>query len=99
MRREETERRERYVAGVTTLYNRERDIALAAYDGESAAEAIVLLAEAIHGANATMVARSLISEAEALEEYGRDQGSNVHLIALIILRQKMLDAASSDDER
>jgi hypothetical protein len=37
MRREEEERRERYVAGVTALYNRERDIALAAYDGEAAA--------------------------------------------------------------
>ena len=49
MRREEEERRERYVAGVTALYNRERDIALAAYDGEAAAEAIVALAEAIHG--------------------------------------------------
>jgi hypothetical protein len=54
-RREEEERRERYVAGVTALYNRERDIALAAYDGESAVEAIVGLAEAIHGANAKMV--------------------------------------------
>src|SRR5262249_58199566 len=41
MRREEEERRERYVAGVTALYNRERDIALAAYDGEAAAEAII----------------------------------------------------------
>ena len=40
MRREEEERRERYVAGVTALYNRERDIALAAYDGVAAAEAI-----------------------------------------------------------
>jgi hypothetical protein len=40
MRREESERRERYVAGVTALCNRERDIALAAYDGEAAAEAI-----------------------------------------------------------
>ena len=41
MRREEEERRERYVAGATLLYNRERDIALASYDGEAAAEAIV----------------------------------------------------------
>ena len=99
MRREEEERRERYVAGVTALYNRERDIALAAYDGVAAAEAIILLAEAIHGANTAMVARSLNSEAATLYEYGRDRGSNVHLIALIILRRKLLDAASSDDER
>ena len=34
MRREEEERRERYVAGQTLLYKRERDIALASYDGE-----------------------------------------------------------------
>jgi hypothetical protein len=33
MRREEEERHERYVAGVTMLYNRQRDIALAAYEG------------------------------------------------------------------
>ena len=45
MRREEEERRERYVAGVTALYNRDRDIALAAYDGVAAADAIILLAE------------------------------------------------------
>jgi tetratricopeptide (TPR) repeat protein len=99
MRREEDERRERYVAGVTTLYNRERDVALAAYDGEAAAEAIIALAEAIHGANTAMVAESLNSEAAALYEYGRDRGSNVHLVALIRLRRKLLDAASSDDQR
>jgi hypothetical protein len=99
MRREEKERREDYVTGVTALYNRERDIAFAAYDGVAAAEAIILLAEAVHGANTEIVARSLNSEAATLYEYGRDRGSNVHLIALIILRRKLLDAASSDDER
>jgi tetratricopeptide (TPR) repeat protein len=98
MRREEEERRERYVAGVTALYHRERDIALAAYDGEAAAEAIIRLAEAVHGANAAMAAQSLDSEAAALQEYGRDRGSNVHLVALIVLRRKLLDATSSDDE-
>ena len=99
MRRDEEERREGYLAGVTALYHRERDIALAAYDGEAAAEATILLAETIHGANTEMVARSLNSEAATLYEHGRDRGSNVHLIALIILRRKLLDAASSDDER
>jgi tetratricopeptide (TPR) repeat protein len=99
MRREEEERRERYVAGVTALYHRARDIALAAYDGEAAAEAIIALADAVHGANAALVARSVNSEAAALYEYGRDRGSNVHLVALIILRRKLLDAASSDAER
>ena len=99
MRREEEQRRESYVAGEMALYNRARDIALAAYDGEAAAEAIILRAEAIHGTNTEMVARSLNSEAATLYEYGRDRGSNVHLIALIILRRKLLDAASSNDER
>jgi hypothetical protein len=99
MRREEEERHERYAAGVTALYNRERDIGFASYDAEAAAQAIILLAEAIHGANATMVARSLNSEAATLYEYGRDRGSNVHLVALIMLRRKLLEAASSEDER
>jgi tetratricopeptide (TPR) repeat protein len=99
MRREEEERREHYVAGVTALHDRERDIAFAAYDGEAATEAIILRAETIHGANTEMVARSLNSEAATLYEHGRDRGSNVHLIALIILRRKLLDAASLDDER
>ena len=95
MHREEEERRERYNAGVTALYDRARDIALAAYDGVAAAEAIILRTQAIHGANAEVVARSLNSEAAMLYEYGHDRGSNVHLIALIILRRRLLDAASS----
>ena len=93
------ERRERYVKGITVLYNRERDIALATYDGEAAANAIFSLAEAIHGANIAMVARALNSEAEMLFEYGGDRGSNIHLIALIAVRRKLLDAASSNGER
>jgi hypothetical protein len=99
MRREEEERHERYVAGITVLHNHARDIAFATHDGEAAADAIVSLAEAIHGSNAAMVAQSLNSEAATLYEYGRDRGSNVHLTALIALRRKLLDAASSDDER
>jgi len=99
MRREEEQRRERYVDGITTLYNRTRDIALAAYDGVAAADAILTLAEAVHATNTVMIARSLNSEADTLYEYGRDRGSNVHLIALIELRRKLLDYASSSDER
>ncbi len=83
----------------TALYNRERDIALAAYDGEAAGDAIVALAEAIHGANAATISTFLNSEAETLYEYGRDRGSNVHLVALIALRRRLLALASSDDER
>src|SRR5271166_2991175 len=99
MRREEEERRERYIAGATLLYNRERDIALAAYDGDAAGDAIVALAEALHGANAATITTFLNSEAGTLEDYGRDRGSNVHLVALIALRSTLLALASSDDER
>jgi tetratricopeptide (TPR) repeat protein len=99
MRREEEERRERYVAGITVLYNRERDIALATHDGEAAANAIVGSAEAINGTNSVMIAQALNSEADMLYEYGRHRGSNVHLIAVIAVRRKLLAAASSNDER
>jgi len=99
MRREEDERRERYVAGATLLYNRERDIALASYDGEAAAEAILALADAVHGANPAAVATFLKSEAQALYEHGKDRGSNVHLVALIALRRRLLALAASDGER
>src|SRR5271165_380255 len=99
MRREEEERHERHIAGATLLYNRERDIALAAYDGDAAADAIVALAEALHGANAATITTFLNSEAGTLEDYGRDRGSNVHLVALIALRSRLLALASTDDER
>ena len=99
MRREEEERHERYVAGITVLHNRERDIALAAYDGVAAAEAIVTLAEALYGPNTAMIAGFLNSEAETLYDYGRDRGSNVHLIALIEVRRKLLTIAASGKER
>ena len=99
MRHEEEERRDRYLRGITALYGRARDIALAAYDGQAAAEAIILLAETVHGANSPIVAQALKSEAATLHEYGRDRGSNVHFTASIALRRKLLVAASSDDER
>jgi hypothetical protein len=99
LEREEKERRAAYIEGVTELYNRARDIALASYDGEAAAEAVVALAEAVHGADRAGVAKALEAEATALYEYGRDQGGNVRLIALIALRRKLLDIASSNDQR
>ncbi len=99
LRQQEEERRELYVAEVTALGNGERDIALAAYDGEAAGDAIVALAEALHGTNAATITTFLNSEAQTLEDYGRDRGSNVHLAALIVLRRKLLALAASDDER
>jgi tetratricopeptide (TPR) repeat protein len=99
MQREEEERRERYAAGVTALYTQVRDIALATYDGEAAAATIMAQAQAVHGPNATKIAEFLSSEAAALERYGDERGSNVHLVAAIALRQKLLETAGSDDER
>ena len=46
---------------------------------KAAAEAIVALAEALHGTNLPTSPPFLNSEAETLEDYGRDRGSSVHL--------------------
>jgi tetratricopeptide (TPR) repeat protein len=98
-RREEEERRERYIAGVTALYTQARDISLAAYDGDSASEAILELARTIHGANAPRIVNFLGSEALSLCAYGRAHGSNVHLVAAIALRRGQLSLVASADER
>ena len=99
MQREEEDRRERYVAGVTALYHRERDIALASYDGDAAADATIELARSIRSANAGKIAEFVGSEAQALYEYGRDRGSNVHLVAAVRLCRSLLALANSIDER
>jgi hypothetical protein len=65
MRREEEERRAGFEAGATALYTRARDIALAAYDGDGAAEAMIVLAGDIHGSNAKRIAQFPSSEAAA----------------------------------
>jgi tetratricopeptide (TPR) repeat protein len=99
MRRDEEERRECYVTSVTTLYRRERDIALAAYDGDGAARAIAELARSIHGSNGEKLGEFLGSEAQSLYDYGRDRGSNVHLVAAIASRRMQLRLVISSDER
>jgi tetratricopeptide (TPR) repeat protein len=99
MQREEEERRERYLAGQTALYHRARDIALAAYNGDQAADAIMRLGRSIHGGSSVKVAEFLSTEAQSLYEHGRDQVSNVHLLAAIALRRKQLQLAASADER
>jgi tetratricopeptide (TPR) repeat protein len=99
MRREEQERRATYVEGMTALYNRERDIALASYDGVAAAEAIAARVQAVQGADRAGAFKALKTETNALYDYGRDRGSNVHLVAMIALSRKLLDAASTLDER
>jgi len=99
MRRDEQERRERFEGGVTALYTQARDIALAAYDGDAAAEAIVELARTIYGANEAKIMELLGSEAQALYEHGRDRGSNVHLVAAVASRREQLRLAISDYDR
>jgi len=98
MRREEEERRERYVLGVQALYSRARDIALAGYDAEAAAEAMIASAEACHGGNDTQIRAFLASEAEDLRNHGRDRGSNVHLLAEISLRRRVLALAATGSD-
>jgi tetratricopeptide (TPR) repeat protein len=46
-----------------------------------------------------MIAGFLNSEAEMLYDYGSDRGSNVHLLALIEVRRKLLAIASAGEER
>ena len=94
-RREEAERRIRYEEGVRALYGRERDIALAAYDGEAAGEAVLALAEALAG-DAEAAQAIALAEAEALFTHGRDLGSNVHLVAAIAIYQSIADAVPGD---
>ena len=99
MQREEHERREQFVASLTALGHRERDIALAAYDGDAAAAAIAALARAVHGERPAKAADFLRSEARALYEHGSDRGSNVHLVAAIALQRELLRLAASEEER
>jgi hypothetical protein len=99
MEREEAERREHFVAGVTALRTRERNYALASYDGHAAAGAMLALARSVHGANAAKIAEFLGSEAQALYEIGDRRGSNVHLVAAIALQRELSSLAASGDER
>jgi hypothetical protein len=99
MQREAEERRDRYVAGQTTLYYRARDIALAAYNGDQGGDAIIRLARSIHEQNTEKIAEFLDSNAQALHDHGRDRGSNVHLVAEIALRRELLRLSVSIDAR
>jgi tetratricopeptide (TPR) repeat protein len=99
MEREEEDRREHFITGVTALRNHQRNYALAAYDGDGAAEAILALAQSIHGTNTAKIAEFLGSEADALYKVGDERGSNVHLVASIALRRKVFTLAAAVDER
>jgi len=93
LRREEEERRASYAESVMVLFGRERDIALAAYDGEAAAEAILAMAESLHGDQVGARRDLLIVEGDRLYEVGDQRGSKVHLIAAVGIRRATLQLA------
>jgi tetratricopeptide (TPR) repeat protein len=98
LKREEEERRAAHVESVRMLFGRERDIALASYEGEAAADAIVAMAESLHGDQIDNRRKTLIAEGDALYEFGDRRGSNVHLIAAIGVRRVALRLAATPDE-
>ena len=83
---------------VKVLCGRMRDIGLAAYDGVAAADAILAMAETLHGASTAGRRALLIAEGDRLVEYGTLKGSNVHLVAAIAVRRATLQLASTPDE-
>jgi tetratricopeptide (TPR) repeat protein len=97
LRRQEEERRAFYAENVSVLFGRERDTALAAYDGEAAAEAILAMAESLHGDRIDARRSSLIAEGDRLYESGDQRGSNVHLIAAAAVRRATLRLAAHPD--
>ncbi len=99
LERDERERRELFAASVTQLRTRQRDFALAAYDGEAAAAAILALGRTLHGDDAAALTNFLEAEAGALHEHGDARGSNVHLVVEIALRREALGLASDVDTR
>ena len=98
LKREEEERRASYAEQVKALYGRGRDIALAAYDGAAAAEAILAMAETLHGDSIAERRALLIAEGDSLYEHGQQRGSNVHLDAAIEVRRAMLALAATPDQ-
>ncbi|MCW2273407.1 tetratricopeptide (TPR) repeat protein [Rhodoblastus acidophilus] len=91
--------RDRCEQGVKTLGERRRDMALAAYDGEAAAQAIIEMAEALHGDHHQGVWEELTQQEDALTAFGSDQGSNVHLVAAIGVNRHLERIARTPDEK
>jgi hypothetical protein len=96
---EEQDRRERAEQGLRLLYGRKKDIALAVNDGETAGQAVIDLAEKLHGDHHSRLWEELKTEEDALYTFGRDRGSNVHLLAAIALSRRLAEIATSPDER
>ncbi len=91
--------RDRCEQGVKTLGERRRDMALAAYDGEAAAQAIIEMAEALYGGDRDQLWIELRKEKTALSRGGSELGSNVHLFAAIAVSRKLLSLARNPRDR
>ncbi len=98
MRREDEERRERFVATQTVFYHRARDFALASRDGSDAASAIVELAQALHPNDSVARVAILESESASLHQYWRERKSSVHLSAALSLRREILSLSKGSDK-
>lgn len=92
--REEAERRDNFNNTVTAIYLKEAEIALASYDGEGAAKAIISLYQDCFADQSPDQRSFLIGHAERLHLQGLT-GSNVHLSAEIELLRYVL--ALSED--
>ena len=98
LKQEDEKRRASYTEQVKVLYGRGRDIGLATHDGAAAADAILAMAETLHGASTADRRALLIAEGDSLVEYGTLKGSNVHLVAAIAVRRATLWLAATPDE-
>nr|WP_294554048.1 tetratricopeptide repeat protein [uncultured Rhodopila sp.] len=98
LRLEEAERRAAYAEQLGTVLRLERDLALAGYDADGAADAILALAESLHPDDRAARRTLLIAESGSLHEFGEQRGSNVHLEAAIAVRRATLALAATPDE-
>ena len=95
---DDTDRRAALEARIGALYRNERDIALASYDADAAADAILAMANALHPDRREARRDALIAEGDALAEFGDKRGSNVHSISAIAIRRATLLLAVGPDE-
>ena len=98
MQRDEFERRASFEMSMRTLFNREVEIGLAAYDPEAAAEAIVALAVALYPTDKSARRELFVEHAINLDGEGEKRGSHVHFGTAIRMRQAALSIASNPSE-
>ena len=99
LKRTEEDRRAHYAESIRALYGRERDIALAVFDGHAAAEAVLAMAEALHSNDPAGARGAIESATSDLMTFGDEKGSNVHLVAAIALYQHLVLVAENLQEK